>query len=286
MEASNILDEEDAAPLIDPQSLATISEVLQQEDPSSPEAEAAKLIVSNGQNLRLPSNLFFIGTVNVDETTYMFSPKVLDRAHVIEIDAQRPGDYLRSTGVAEPGGLIEVGKASDLLKSGIDDREGQRYEVPNPGTILDRLMVEGGITATDVDLIRNTVITALDGCYELLSPVGFPFGYRTAKEVFVYVYVWIKSRQLIGLDTPAIMAGWSEALDKAIMQKVLPKIHGSKRVLGDSLKATASFLSGGHNSSPLPVRYMLGVGTPIEIKPEAALSLNGGAMLIHSKRKT
>ncbi len=34
--------------------------------------------------LRLPSNLFIIGTVNVDETTYMFSPKVLDRANVIE----------------------------------------------------------------------------------------------------------------------------------------------------------------------------------------------------------
>ena len=34
--------------------------------------------------LRLPPNLFIIGTINVDETTYMFSPKVLDRANVIE----------------------------------------------------------------------------------------------------------------------------------------------------------------------------------------------------------
>lgn len=30
--------------------------------------------------ISLPSNLFIIGTVNIDETTYMFSPKVLDRA--------------------------------------------------------------------------------------------------------------------------------------------------------------------------------------------------------------
>jgi 5-methylcytosine-specific restriction endonuclease McrBC GTP-binding regulatory subunit McrB len=36
------------------------------------------------RRLRLPENLFVIGTVNVDETTYMFSPKVLDRANVIE----------------------------------------------------------------------------------------------------------------------------------------------------------------------------------------------------------
>ncbi len=37
------------------------------------------------EKIKLPDNLFVIGTVNVDETTYMFSPKVLDRANVIEI---------------------------------------------------------------------------------------------------------------------------------------------------------------------------------------------------------
>ena len=33
----------------------------------------------------LPRNLFVAGTVNVDETTYMFSPKVLDRASTFEL---------------------------------------------------------------------------------------------------------------------------------------------------------------------------------------------------------
>jgi 5-methylcytosine-specific restriction enzyme B len=32
------------------------------------------------QEITWPKNLFIIGTVNIDETTYMFSPKVLDRA--------------------------------------------------------------------------------------------------------------------------------------------------------------------------------------------------------------
>src|SRR5690606_25507954 len=36
------------------------------------------------RELRLPPNLAFIGTVNVDETTHAFSPKVLDRAFTIE----------------------------------------------------------------------------------------------------------------------------------------------------------------------------------------------------------
>ena len=72
----------------------------------------------------------------------MFSPKVLDRAHVIEIEAEKPSDYLRGTGVAEPGGLIDFAKTAELLRSGIDDREGQRHEVPNSGSILDRLTAE------------------------------------------------------------------------------------------------------------------------------------------------
>ena len=42
--------------------------------------------VNNGvpAKLNLSDNLFIIGTVNIDETTYMFSPKVLDRANTIE----------------------------------------------------------------------------------------------------------------------------------------------------------------------------------------------------------
>ncbi|WCC44787.1 hypothetical protein PJW08_14640 [Tenacibaculum finnmarkense] len=35
-------------------------------------------------SLNWPKNLFVVGTVNIDETTYMFSPKVLDRANAIE----------------------------------------------------------------------------------------------------------------------------------------------------------------------------------------------------------
>lgn len=37
------------------------------------------------RTLKIPDNVFVIGTINVDETTYMFSPKVLDRANVIEV---------------------------------------------------------------------------------------------------------------------------------------------------------------------------------------------------------
>ncbi len=285
MEAANILDEDDAAPLVDPQSLATISEILQKEDASSAEAESAKLLVENSQNLKLPSNLFFIGTVNIDETTYMFSPKVLDRAHVIEIESQKPGLYLNGAGAIEPGGVIEVAKANDLLRAGIDDREGQRYEGPNPSLLLDRLSVEAALDPSEIAVIRAGVIAALDGCYELLTPVGFPFGYRTAKEVFVYVYVWIKSRLLLGDGKAKILADWPVALDRAVLQKILPKIHGNKRVLSDSLKAVGAFLGGGDNGSTPAARYSLGMGSVVEIAPAAALKLPGGAALNVSRAR-
>ena len=38
----------------------------------------------HGELWPIPTNLIVVGTVNVDETTYMFSPKVLDRAFTFE----------------------------------------------------------------------------------------------------------------------------------------------------------------------------------------------------------
>ena len=37
-------------------------------------------------NVYIPENLYIIGTVNMDETTFPFSKKVLDRANTIEFN--------------------------------------------------------------------------------------------------------------------------------------------------------------------------------------------------------
>ncbi len=63
------------------------------------------------------------------------------------------------------------------------------------------------------------------------------------------------------------------ALDRAILQKVLPKIHGNKRTLGDSLRATAAFLAGNHGGSADPARYTLGINTVLSIAEADALTL-------------
>ena len=53
-----------------------------------------KITLPSGEIVEWTKNLKIIGTVNVDESTYMFSPKVLDRANVIEMNGQKPKDYI------------------------------------------------------------------------------------------------------------------------------------------------------------------------------------------------
>ena len=56
--------------------------------------ESIPIFGKSNKSLTLPNNLFIIGTVNVDETTYMFSPKVLDRANTIEFDTLSVSEYI------------------------------------------------------------------------------------------------------------------------------------------------------------------------------------------------
>lgn len=271
MEAANVLDEKAGVTLIDEQDVALIADLLKAEDRESAEARAAQALIVDGRSFMIPSNLFFVGTVNVDETTYMFSPKVLDRAHVIELESQKPSTYLLSE-AAQAGEEISVQQALELLQESITDREEQRNEFPNPAQILDRVK-DLGLTDAEITAIKEATARALDGCYQLLRPIGFPFGYRTPKEVFAYLRVWIAASILRGTAKEAMLEHWPDALDRAVLQKVLPKIHGNKRTLGDSLRATAAFLTGSYSSSADPARYTLGINTTIGIAEEDALAL-------------
>ena len=61
---------------------------------SALEALDKKILLADGTIVRWNNNLKIIGTVNVDESTYMFSPKVLDRANVIEMNGVSPKEYI------------------------------------------------------------------------------------------------------------------------------------------------------------------------------------------------
>jgi hypothetical protein len=51
---------------------------------------AAAKNLRSGAELRIPPNVWFIGTANHDETTVSFAPKTRDRAHVFELPERHP----------------------------------------------------------------------------------------------------------------------------------------------------------------------------------------------------
>ena len=282
MEASSILENGANAPIVDRQSLAVISELLDLEDQSSSEAESARLLVTNEQPLTLPTNLFYVGTVNVDETTYMFSPKVLDRAHVLEMRALTPSQYVNGSKLDH---AIALEHANTLLREAIDDRDEEGAAPSNPAAILDVLVSKHGIDAKTLDKCKALTLQVLDGCFHLLAPTGFEFGYRVVKEVHGYLLVWIKAQLAMGAAPAVVHDTWVAGLDRAVLQKVLPKIHGNRSVLGDSLSALAAFLDGRDGQSSPPAKYSLGLNATVQIEPGNGLKLPTGSGFHASRAK-
>lgn len=144
-----------------------------------------------GNNISIPENLYIIGTVNMDDTTFSFSRKVLDRANTIEfseVDLETL-DFL--TGEAET--LVvdnSLLKAKSLnIKDALE---------------IDRPYVEE----------INKKIVEINN---ILKPYSKHFGYRVRDEIVFYM-LENKLANLLDEDI---------AFDYQIMQKILPTIIGS-----------------------------------------------------------
>ena len=161
-------------------------------------------------SVKMPDNLFIIGTINVDETTYMFSPKVLDRANVIEfrLDEQDIQAFLNNP-----------------LKPNLELLEGNGKNLSSGFLSLAKNYSNNGSTNT-------TINTTLVGFFTELKKAGAEFGYRSAYEIHRLVH------QLTVLDKNLKE---EEKLDIAIIQKLLPKLHGSRRKLCPILVTLGSF---------------------------------------------
>lgn len=174
--------------------------------------------VENGvpSKLKVPSNLFIIGTVNIDETTNMFSPKVLDRANTIEfrINNSEMEGFLGKSKELNMNVLLKddkkTGKGATMAKSFINLSNNKSF------------------TTKDLDEIKETLLNF----FGELQKTGAEFGYRSASEIL---------RLINQLDTLNSHLTTSEKLDIAIMQKLLPKLHGSRRKLSPILETLGGF---------------------------------------------
>lgn len=171
------------------------------------------------EEIVLPKNLFVTGTVNIDETTYMFSPKVLDRANVIEFKPEM-NDVL--------GNLVAASESDSVKQADPGVAEGF-MELANK--IREKTVPE------ELKTMLEGVKPVLESVYKILEASGFEFAYRVAKEIRLYAfasYETCEDKSKFNINT---------VIDQQIVQKILPKIHGNKKQIGTMLTDLKNELS-------------------------------------------
>lgn len=143
-------------------------------------------------SIEWPSNLFVTGTVNIDETTYMFSPKVLDRANVIEFNTVDFENYEKK---------IPTNDDDYVLK------EFPKFSQAKLSTKQDFIGLKGDAKKVIKDI------------HSILEQYNMHFGFRTINEMSLFINNALK---FIG-DSATVL---SKSIDFQIVQKILPKLHG------------------------------------------------------------
>ena len=156
----------------------------------SDEERKAYKTEEGGKRLTIPENLFVVGTVNMDETTFSFSRKVLDRAMTIEMNE------VNLKGGLEAGGSAEFGYIGEDLMG--DAAEGKDIYADN-------------------QTLCNDIITYLGKVNEILESTPFKIAYRTRNEFLLYAV----NRLHFATDSEL----W-QTLDEMTSMKILSRIEG------------------------------------------------------------
>lgn len=166
--------------------------------PDSIEAKLVERFKTKG--LTLPKNLLVLGTVNMDETTFSFSRKVLDRAMSIVMNDVEYDKFF--TGETEN----DMAEFDDATKKLLIDRPIRGLEAENNGA----------------DLVEQ-YLTAIN---EVLNDTPFKLGYRAANEALLYVSAAHQFDSSIDINA---------ALDEFTLMKILSRIEGDKRSIENLL---------------------------------------------------
>ena len=172
-----------------------------------------------------PKNLFIIGTVNIDETTYMFSPKVLDRANVIEFRIS-PDEMKNFFKERKELNMKELFFDKNKSKGGAGQNMAENFFHLAEDKKINKLQeIEG-----DANVLNKF--------FEELQIVGSEFGYRSATEIELLI---TKLGNNGFIDEEGQLLTNNTKIDIAIMQKLLPKLHGSRKKLVGPLETLAGF---------------------------------------------
>lgn len=163
------------------------------------------------EGITIPQNLIVVGTVNMDETTFSFSRKVLDRAMTIEMN--------------------EVD-----LYAGLQNKYERIGKLT--GDMLIGTAVEGVDVYADNEEVCNKVLTYLQAVNDVLDSTPFKIAYRTRNEFLLYVvnnlpYTTDENGNEFSEDEIIAIA-----LDEITSMKILSRIEG------DDTKVKSSLLKG------------------------------------------
>lgn len=162
----------------------------------------------NEEGIRLPQNLIVVGTVNMDETTFSFSRKVLDRAMTIEMN--------------------EVD-----LYAGLDSKY-ERIGKLNSGMLIGTTVEGADVYADNVE-ICNKVLAYLQAVNDVLDGTPFKIAYRTRNEFLLYVV----NNLPYNMDENGNEFNEDEviatALDEITSMKILSRVEGDDTKVKHSL---------------------------------------------------
>ena len=142
--------------------------------------------------VRLPENLYIVGTVNMDETTFPFSRKVLDRANTIEFS------------------YVDLIPNFDELPREVP----QAMNLNNAFLKTEYLLLGQCVSESEA---VNAYCFELQKINSVLQKASAHVGYRVRDEIVFYL-LNNKKHDLIAENA---------AMDNELMQKILPRIQGS-----------------------------------------------------------
>ena len=162
----------------------------------------------NEQGICIPQNLIVVGTVNMDETTFSFSRKVLDRAMTIEMNEVDLHGGLTERN--EPIGKLDKAELIGYAVDGVD------------------------VYAANKE-VCETVLTYLDAINSVLEGTPFKIAYRTRNEFLLYVVNNLPYKK--GENDEELPQGYvvARALDEITSMKVLSRIEGDDTKVSDKL---------------------------------------------------
>lgn len=146
----------------------------------------------------IPENLYIIGTVNMDETTFPFSKKVLDRANTIEFSFVN---------------LMSKPMTFDAIP--------QKLNEDNSFLKTEYLYLRD----CDDSNVVDSVCFDLEALNQILVKANLHVGYRVRDEISFYMM----NNKKAGLLSEEV------AFDHEIMQKILPRVQGSSAAIKDVL---------------------------------------------------